>query len=103
MQGFFYAHLAPTMKIPTKTFFSSGQAAFYFSRDHGTLYYADGSTRAEGPLYNGKPEGEWLFYDKKGRLTQTGFFREGRRHGLWTKFDSKGNISRKTFLNGRLL
>ena len=103
MQGFFYAHLAPTMKIPAKSYYSTGQATYHFNRDQGTLYYADGSIRAEGPLRNGMPEGEWMFYDKHGRLMQTGFFREGRRHGLWSKFDRYGNISRKTFLDGRLI
>lgn len=55
-------------------------------------YYEDGALMMEGPLKDGKRQGEWKAYFPDGKLQSTGFFEQGKRTGPSKVFWSSGNL-----------
>ena len=52
-----------------------------------------GNLVAEGiVLVNGKEDGEWIYYYKKGKKQATGKFKKGKKQGKWTYYYSNGRI-----------
>jgi hypothetical protein len=47
-------------------------------------WHANGNLKHEGHFASNRQDGIWMFYDERGRVTETGPFRAGKRHGEWT-------------------
>ena len=79
-------------------------------------YHANGVLEAKGKLKNSMPDGEWKYYDEKGRLIETITYKEGIKWGKskWNTYDSDTTysviryyendmeISSSTWTNGKL-
>lgn len=46
-------------------------------------YYPDGKIMVKKVFANGKPYGEFTFYDKAGEVAIKGLYKEGIKHGYW--------------------
>ncbi len=62
-------------------------------------YYPDGQKHMEGPLEDGRRQGEWKSWYENGNLWSMGDFVEGERHGKGVVFHSNG----KKFMEGTYL
>lgn len=77
--------------------FSNGQPQimrYYDKNDEcvkETEYYETGQVKMEGPMKNGKMEGEWTAYFIDGRVQSHGFFKDGERTGAAQVFYANGN------------
>lgn len=60
-------------------------------------YYDSGQVKMEGPIKNGKREGEWTAYFRDGRVQSHGFFKNGERTGAATVYYSNGNLLSEGF------
>ena len=56
------------------------------------IWYENNKIYGFGSFYNDKLDGNWLYYDKKGRLTESEFFINGLRHGRSYHYLSDGRI-----------
>ena len=45
---------------------------------HKRTYYPDGVTASHGPMRDGHPHGEWLFFDESGRVLRTVRYDDGQ-------------------------
>ena len=59
-----------------------------------TLYWKDGTAKAEGEYLNGVREGSWRFFRQDGSVEQEGEYREGDWHGRWRWFHLNGALHR---------
>ena len=67
-------------------------------------FYKNGKPKIVGfqNKKTGKATGKWKFYDEKGQLRETGFFKKGKEHGEWIRFNEKGEvISTSYYSNGK--
>ena len=62
-----------------------------------TEYYQTGQVRMEGPMKNGKMEGEWTAYFLDGRVQSHGYFKDGKRTGAATVYWENGNLREEGF------
>ena len=60
-------------------------------------YYDSGQVKMEGPMKNGKREGEWTAYFRDGRVQSHGYFKNGERTGAATVYYSNGNLLSEGF------
>ncbi len=60
-------------------------------------YYDSGQVKMEGPMKNGKREGEWTAYFRDGRVQSHGYFKNGERTGAATVYYSNGNMLSEGF------
>jgi len=75
--------------------FKNGQAIYQKE------FYADGKISMEGPLQNGKREGEWKSYYENGNLWSSGFFKDGILNGESKAYFPNGKLRYKgSFKNG---
>ena len=61
-----------------------------------TVYHDNGEIAQTGYLLNGKPHGQWLQYNKKGKKIAAGRYEEGVKNGRWM-FWSKGTLTEVEF------
>jgi antitoxin component YwqK of YwqJK toxin-antitoxin module len=59
-----------------------------------TLYWNDGTPKAEGGYENGKREGSWRFLRLSGSVEQEGEYRQGEWHGRWRWYHLNGAVHR---------
>ncbi|MFT5683956.1 MAG: antitoxin component YwqK of YwqJK toxin-antitoxin module [Myxococcota bacterium] len=65
-----------------------------------TITFTDGALAAEGPLTEGIPSGEWVFYYANGQPHSTGMFSNGITYGEWTWWYSDGQKRMRGELQG---
>ena len=60
-------------------------------------YHANGKTRwSKGKVVNGKPEGYWEWYRIDGTLKRSGYFEQGEPVGEWITYDKEGKVYKVT-------
>ena len=62
-----------------------------------TEFYQTGQVRMEGPMKNGRMEGEWTAYLPDGRVQSHGYFEDGKRTGAATVYWENGNLREEGF------
>lgn len=55
-------------------------------------YYQSGQVKMEGPMKNGKREGEWTAFFPSGRVQSHGFFKNDERTGAAEAYWNNGNL-----------
>jgi antitoxin component YwqK of YwqJK toxin-antitoxin module len=66
-------------------------------------YYADGEVFSQGDYVNGMPNGNWTFYDEKGRKVTSGTLKDGVKEGAWQIFSRYGQVIEvELYENGEL-
>ena len=58
-------------------------------------FYPDGTVRAEGQYIDSRRTGLWKFYNREGKLEQTGYFSNDNPNGLWKWYYENGAILRE--------
>ena len=64
-----------------------------------TWYYQEGMKHLEGPIVNGKRNGEFKAYYKSGAVLSEGNFIDGKRDGKGVVYYENGNINYEGFYN----
>jgi len=59
-------------------------------------YHQDGSLWARGPQVGGKPHGYWEWYRKDGTRLRSGYFERGEQTGEWITYDRAGKVYKVT-------
>lgn len=60
------------------------------------VYFEDGTIKAKGS-YNGKMNGQWLFYKKTGSLWQVGNLKDDIKDGSWIRYNDDGSVEKEMF------
>lgn len=60
-------------------------------------FYKEGMKHLEGPIVNGKRNGEFKSYNKSGNILSEGIFVNGKREGKATIYHENGNIHYEGF------
>lgn len=60
-------------------------------------YYKSGQVYMEGPMKNGRREGEWKSYFPDGRTQSIGYYEAGERTGAATVYWYNGNLREQGF------
>lgn len=60
-------------------------------------YYQSGQVKMEGPMKNGKMEGEWKAFFPDGRMQSHGYFKDGERTGKSMVWRQNGNMQCEGF------
>lgn len=60
-------------------------------------YYETGQLKMEGPMKDGKREGEWKAYLPDGRIKSQGYFEDGQRTGAAKVYWDNGNLREEGF------
>lgn len=58
-------------------------------------FYEDESLKAEGQYTANRRSGNWSFYNRSGRVIQTGVYNNGRVDGLWRWYYDDGSVLRE--------
>jgi len=67
-------------------------------------YYADGEVFSKGDYRNGLPNGEWEFFDEKGRKVTSGMLQDGVKEGAWEIYYKNGQLTGiEVYSNGVLI
>ena len=67
-------------------------------------YYPDGTKFSEGPYKNGLPNGNWTFFDERGRKLSTGKLENGIKEGGWNIYAKNGKLIRiEVYEKGELI
>ncbi len=61
-------------------------------------YHADGSVWAKGYLAGKQMEGGWTWFRKDGTKMRSGSFKSGKQYGEWITYDKKGKVVKKTII-----
>ena len=72
--------------------YSNGQKVQELNGNKLTYFFKNGKVKAEGPLINGKMEGEWKFYRETGQLWQIGNFKNDMKNGTWLRYDKDNKL-----------
>jgi antitoxin component YwqK of YwqJK toxin-antitoxin module len=56
----------------------------------------DGSIWAKGTTLNGVPEGRWEWFRKDGTKLRSGYFKNGKQTGEWITYDKNGKVFKVT-------
>ena len=59
-------------------------------------YHKDGSILAKGKTLNGKPDGYWEWFRLDGTRMRSGYFLKGKQAGEWITYDKKGKVYKVT-------
>ncbi len=62
-------------------------------------YHNDGSVWAKGTTVNGVLEGYWEWFRKDGTKLRSGHFLHGEQTGEWITYDKKGKVFKVTDLS----
>ncbi len=61
-------------------------------------YHNDGSVWAKGVTINGVPEGYWEWFRKTGTKMRSGYFKSGKQVGEWITYDKEGKVYKVTLM-----
>ena len=65
------------------------------------LFHKDGSLWAKGVMLGGKMHGYWEWFRKGGgALMRSGYFEEGEQVGEWITYDREGKVFKVTQMKG---
>lgn len=73
--------------------YKNGQVQSTIQGDLLTIYFVDGTIKAQGKIRQEKMNGKWIFNRKGGDLMQIGHFEDDIKNGEWIRYDSKGEIA----------
>lgn len=59
-------------------------------------YHKDGSVWAKGEMVDSVPDGYWEWFRKDGTKMRSGYFQEGKQAGEWITYDKKGKVYKVT-------
>lgn len=62
-------------------------------------YYDNGNVRFQGLEVDGKPDGQWEFFRRDGSIMRSGHFKAGEQVGEWVTYDRKGKVKKISQLN----
>lgn len=60
------------------------------------LYHKDGSIWARGMMLGDKMHGYWKWFRKNGVLMRSGSFDKGKKAGEWISYDRNGKVYKVT-------
>lgn len=60
------------------------------------VYHKDGSLWAKGKSVNGVAEGYWEWFRKDGTKMRSGYFKKGKQVGEWITYDKSGKVYKVT-------
>lgn len=55
-------------------------------------YYKSGNVMSIGNFVNGKREGKAVVYHENGKINYEGFYKDGKECGIWKFYDEKGTL-----------
>lgn len=55
-------------------------------------YYKSGTVLSEGNFIDGKREGKAIVYHENGKIKYEGFYQNGKECGIWKFYDEDGNL-----------
>lgn len=55
-------------------------------------YYKSGAVLSEGTFVDGKREGKAVVYHENGKVNYEGFYKNGKECGIWKFYDDQGNL-----------
>jgi antitoxin component YwqK of YwqJK toxin-antitoxin module len=58
--------------------------------------HKDGSVWAKGQMLNGVPTGHWEWFRRDGTKMRSGHFESGQQVGEWITYDKKGRVFKVT-------
>ena len=61
-----------------------------------TVYYKDGSVWAKGRMDGKVPTGYWEYFRKDGTRMGSGTFENGEKVGEWIRYDKQGRVEKVT-------
>lgn len=61
-----------------------------------TEYHKDGSIWAKGEMIDDAPNGYWEWFRKDGTKMRSGYFEKGKQIGEWITYDKKGKVYKVT-------
>jgi len=64
-----------------------------------TVYHKDGSLWAKGDMVEGECDGYWEWFRKDGTKTRSGHFQKGKQVGEWITYDKLGKVFKKTTIS----
>ena len=62
------------------------------------IYHNDGSIWAKGNLVNGQCDGYWEWFRKDGTKMRSGHFDNNKQVGEWITYDKKGKVYKVTLM-----
>ncbi len=60
------------------------------------VYHKDGSIWAKGPTIGEEMDGYWEWFRKDGTKSRSGYFKKGVQTGEWITYDKKGKVYKVT-------
>lgn len=82
-------------------YYKNGQVKQVTEDGRRTHYFENGTIKATG-LFDGKMQGDWVFYRKSGELWQIGHLENDIKNGEWIRYDLDGQIEKAAhFENGK--
>jgi antitoxin component YwqK of YwqJK toxin-antitoxin module len=70
-------------------------------RKQHSEYHKDGSIWAKGDRVDGLCDGYWEWFRKDGSKMRSGHFENGKRVGEWITYDKEGKIYKRTLIDGK--
>lgn len=64
-----------------------------------TVYHKDGSIWAKGTILGDAMDGYWEWFRKDGSKMRSGYFEKGKQMGEWVTYDRKGKVYKITNLS----
>ncbi|NOU20025.1 MAG: hypothetical protein HOO91_20900 [Bacteroidales bacterium] len=84
--------------------YKNGQKVYELNGNKLTYFFKNGKVKAEGLFENNLMDGEWRFYRETGQLWQIGNFNDGQKLGNWIRYDKSGKLEyQETFKNGKIV
>ena len=65
------------------------------------VYHKDGTVWAKGNMVKGKCDGYWEWFRKDGTKMRSGHFKMEKQVGEWITYDKKGKVYKKTSMDKR--
>lgn len=63
-------------------------------------YHKDGSIWAKGQMADGMLDGYWEWFRKDGTKMRSGYFEKGNQVGEWITYDKQGKVYKTTNMRG---
>jgi len=64
-------------------------------------YHTDGSIHAKGFMTGGVPDGYWEWFRLDGTRLRSGYFKKGDQVGEWVTYDKKGKVYKVTTFDAK--
>ena len=82
--------------------YANGQKTYEQNGDILTYFFKNGKTKAFGKSVNDLMQGEWKFNRETGQLWQVGHFKDNQKHGQWIRYNKDGKLEyEEYFENGK--